>query len=133
MNKNEAIITIIEAFDEITRLKAENDGLLRRISYQLPVEQEDGERPAKWAGAIYEFGRRAIFEKYGERRYYHMGVRVSENDDGTLSVQPFESWYKERYEEFPDFMSREDFMQEFEPEIRARYEEERAKAVKEFE
>ena len=134
MNKNEAIITIIEAFDEITRLKAENEGLLRRLSYQVHAKQdEDGERVAKWAGAIYDSGRRAVFKKYGEGSYDRMNVSVTENDDGTLSAETFEHWYKDNYSDFPDFMSREDFLQEYEQEIRARYEEEKAKAIKEHE
>ena len=132
MNKNEAIITIIEAFDEITRLRTENAELARRLSYQI-VEKQDGEPMARWAGAIYDFGRRAVWGKYGERKYYGMRVNVYENEDGTLSAEDFGSWYKRSYDNFPDFMSREDFLQEYGDEIRARYEQERADAMKEAE
>jgi len=136
MNKTETIISVMEAFDEIERLKTENAELKRMNTVVqitdngLAVGKEKPERP-RWFPNLYEFGRRAIWEKYGERRFYSMRVDVTENDDGTKRVETFEHWVKDNYSEFPDFMSREDFMQEYGDEMRARYDEERAKALKE--
>lgn len=124
MSKNDAIVTILDAFDEIASLKAENDSLRRILEYKN-AEQTDGSR---WDGAIYEFGRRAIFEKYG-RPYYARSVQVTENEDGTLVPEAFEKWYRRAYDEFPDFMSREDFLQEYRKELNQRYFELRDEAV----
>ena len=138
MNKTETIISVMEAFDEIERLKAENKELNRRQTVatlraeglQYTIDQAENDIP-RWFDAIYSYGRRALWEKYGRGSWYSSSVDVTTNDDGTKSVETFEHWYKDNYEKFPDFMSREDFLQEFEPELRDRYQEQRDEALKE--
>jgi len=136
MNKTETIVSVMEAFDEIERLTNENKELKRMNTVVQITENGLAVGPGKeaqprWFAAIHEFGRRGIWEKYGERRYYRMDVDVREHDDGTKTVESFAHWFKDNYSEFPDFMSREDFLQEFEAELKARYDEEREKALKE--
>lgn len=136
MNKTEMIIGVLEVFDEVEHLTNENKELKRMNTVvqingdSLAVGREKEGKP-RWFAAMYEFGRRTIWEKYGDGRYYSMRVSVYENDDGTKRVEDFSHWFKDAYSEFPDFMSRDDFLQEFEAEIKARYDEEREKALKE--
>lgn len=133
MNKAETIIAVIEAFDEVQRLEIENTELRRRIaitnnSFTTLSEENDEVPLPRWFTAIYEYGRRQLFDKYTP--YWH-SVSVTQDDDGVKEAQKFESWFKSTYNDLPDFMSREDFLQEFEPELKALYEDERAKALKE--
>lgn len=133
MNKNETIISVMEAFDEAERYKRERDQLRGRVmGYQLKEEgYEFSEQRPRWFMDIYGYGRDALWKEYGERKYYNMRVDVTENDDGTKRVESFEHWAKDNYTDFPDFMSRDDFMEEYEEEMRERYEKERAEALKE--
>lgn len=136
MNKNETIISVMEAFDEAERYKRECETLRARAHLTVTMEgdkiamKEPDEKQPRWFAAIYEYGRRAIFDKYANN-YYSKAVEVKEDKDGNKKAQPFGSWYKRRFDDFPDFMSREDFLAEFEPELRAMYEEKRAEAMKE--
>lgn len=125
MNKNETIISVIGAFDEATRLEAENRELHRRID-ALQQGMGEGEAP-RWFGAIYEFGRREIFKKYTP---YWTRVEVYEDEDGSKTAEKYVDWFKRNFKEFPDFMSREDFMQEFEAEARVIYDEKAAEALR---
>ena len=135
MNKNETIISVMEAFDEAERYKRECEQLRSRANIQVTMENdklvvgEPDEKNPRWFAAIYEHGRRSILEKY--TRTWRNHVEVYEQEDGTKRVEKFEKWYKRCFDEFPDFMSREDFLAEFEPELKALYEEKRAEALKE--
>lgn len=134
MNKNETIISVMEAFDEAERYKRECERWRDRASVEVAMEDgklaagEPEEKKPRWFAAIYEYGRRAIFEKYGEG-FYSKRVDTSHDNDGGTTVQPFWDWYKARFDRFPDFMSREDFLAEFEEELRDMYEEKRAEAL----
>lgn len=128
MNKNETIISVIEAFDEVTRLTAENKELRGRIDAIQSSSGNDGHDAPRWFGAIYEFGRREIFKKYTP---YWKSVTVSEDQDGNRKAESITSWSKRVFDNVPDFMSREDFLQEFEAEIREKYAEELGEAMKE--
>lgn len=128
MNKNETIISVIDAFDEVTRLAAENRELRGRIDAIRSTTSDDGQDAPRWFGAIYEYGRRELFKKYTP---YWASVNVYENEDGSKSAEKMADWFKRNFKDVPDFMSREDFMQEFEAEIREKYAEELGEAMKE--
>ena len=135
MNKNETIISVMEAFDEAERYKRECEQLRARANVKVAIENDkltvkepDDELP-RWFTAIYEYGRRAILEKY--TRIWRLDVDVRENEDGTKRAETFTHWFKDNFSEFPDFMSREDFLAEFEHELRATYDEKLAEALKE--
>lgn len=135
MNKNETIIAVMEAFDEIERLKFENADL-KRMNTVVQITESGlavgKEKPAKprWFANIYEFGRRAIWEKYAEN-YYSKAVTAGEDEDGKKHAQTFENWYQQRFDDFPDFMSREDFLVEFDAELHRKYDQKLAEAMKE--
>lgn len=127
MNKNETIISVIEAFDEAARLEAENRELRRRAEAVLSAASTDESETPRWFGAIYEYGRRELFKKYTP---YWTTVEVYEDGDGNRTAEKFDDWFKRKFDKFPDFMSREDFMCEFEAEARAVYDENVAEALR---
>lgn len=124
LNKNEAIIAIINAFDEITRLEAENKALRARAD---AIRSGTDDETPRWFGAIYEYGRREIFNKYTP---YWKSVSVDKDQDGNRKAESITSWFKRVFDNVPDFMSREDFKTEFEPELRSLYADELEKAMK---
>lgn len=127
MNKNETIISVIEAFDEAARLEAENRELRRRAdAINSGINTGESETP-RWFGAIYEYGRREIFKKYTP---YWTNVEVYEDEDGNRTAEKYVKWFKRNFKDFPDFMSREDFMCEFEAEAKALYDEKLAEALR---
>ena len=87
-----------------------------------------GTTAARWANDIYEYGRRKIWEKYGDN-YYSRSVYVTEDDDGNKTPEGFEKWVKRSFDSFPDFMSGEDFREEFGTEMRRMYDEKLAEAM----
>lgn len=135
MNKNETIISVMEAFDEAERYKRECEQLRARANIKVTMENdkitvsEPDEKQPRWFADIYEYGRRAIFEKYTPS--WRLSVDVREDSEGNKRAESFSHWFKDAYNDFPDFMSRDDFLAEFEPELKAKYEEKRAEAIKE--
>lgn len=101
MDKKAIITAIMEAFEEIDILRAENEAW----HYSAIDRGKDRE--------IYEYGRRRLLEDYTP---YARGVQTIDGEP-----QPFEAWIAARFYTFPDFMSRNDFMAEYDEELRAIY------------
>jgi len=102
MDKSGIVSGILEAFDEIEALKAEN-----RILRAMQVVTVGAEKD------IYEYGRKRLFEDYTP---YITAIAYVDGEP-----QPFEAWIEARFYNFPDFMSRNDFLREYDSELRALY------------
>lgn len=102
MDKSGIVSGILEAFDEIEALKAEN-GMLRAMQVVTVGADKD----------IYEYGRMSIFDDYTP---YLRSVAYVDGEP-----QPFDAWFEARFYSFPDFMSRNDFLREYDAELRALY------------
>lgn len=128
-SKYAVVEAVLKVYDENARLRIENERL-RHLKDDIatiaaPTECESG--PYVYAKArIMEAGRKMLVDK--ALRYWH-DVTVRRNDDGTLSVEKFEKWRKDKVDEVPDYMSREDFYKLMDAEIRAEYEKEKRKAM----
>ena len=125
-SKYAVVEAMLKVYDENARLRIENDRL-RRFNAEIAVPTGCESDPYAYAKArIMEAGRKAIMDK--AFRYWH-NVTVRRNDDGSLSVENFEKWRKDKLDEVPDYMSREDFYKLMDAEIRAEYEKEKRKAM----
>lgn len=128
-SKYAVVEAVLKVYDENARLRIENEWLrhLNDAIATIAVPTECESDPYAYAKArIMEAGRKAIVDK--AFRYWH-DVTVRRNDDGSLSVEKFEKWRKEKVDEVPDYMSREDFYKLMDAEIRAEYEKEKRKAM----
>ena len=126
MDKHETIVAVMEAFDEAERLRNEVWNLERDVKLLKGLADTGGTQP--FAAEFYRYGRNAIWERYGARQYYDTSVRTFE-EGGTQRVEGFDEWAKRIYDDRPDFMSRDEFMLEFDREINDMYETERRKAL----
>lgn len=128
-SKYAVVEAVLKVYDENARLRIENERL-RNFNADIatiasPTECESD--PYAYAKArIMEAGRKALMDK---ALMYWKDVTVRRNDDGSLSVEKFEKWRKDKVNEVPDFMSREDFYKLMDAEIRAEYEKEKRKAM----
>ena len=128
-SKYAVVEAVLKVYDENARLRIENERLrhLNDDIATIAVPTECESDPYAYAKArIMEAGRKAIMDK--AFRYWH-DVTVRRNDDGSLSVEKFEKWRKEKVDEVPDYMSREDFYKLMDAEIRAEYEKAKRKAM----
>ena len=128
-SKYAVVEAVLKVYDENARLRIENERL-RHLNDEIatiaaPTECESD--PYAYVKArIMEAGRKALVSK--AFRYWN-DVTVRRNDDGSLSVEKFEKWRKDKVDEVPDYMSREDFYKLMDAEIRAEYEKEKRKAM----
>lgn len=128
-SKYAVVEAVLKVYDENARLRIENERLKRLnadiATIAAPTECEsDSYAYAK--ARIMEAGRKTLVDK--ALRYWH-DVTVRRNDDGSLSVEKFEKWRKDKVDEVPDYVSREDFYKLMDAEIRAEYEKEKRKAM----
>ena len=131
-SKYAVVEAVLKVYDENARLRIENERL-RHLNDDIatisaPTECESD--PYAYAKArIMEAGRKAIVDK--AFKYWH-NVTVRRDDSGLLVVEKFEKWRKDKVDEVPDYMSREDFYKLMDAEIRAEYEKEKRKAIDEL-
>lgn len=131
-SKYAVVEAVLKVYDENARLRIENERL-RHLNDDIatiaaPTECEND--PHAYAKArIMEAGRKAIVKN--AFKYWH-GVTVRRDDSGLIVVEKFENWRKDKVDEVPDYMSREDFYKLMDVEIRAEYEKEKRKAMDEL-
>lgn len=123
MNKGEMILGIIEVFDRAE--KAERD--LANTS-ALYLNDSAVKVCAESAAdmAIYATGRKKVFE---ESTYSWRRVEAWRDDDGTVRSTSFEKWRDGKISGVPDYMSKDEFLAYFDPELRAMYEKEKGDAI----
>lgn len=128
LNKYSTVESVMKAFDEVERLRAEINRLKRVNADMKGISStEDEEDPRAYQKArIMECGRKKIVK---EALSYWDGVKVKRGDDGQLVVQEFSDWRKERVNKAPDFMSREDFYVLMDAELRETYELRKREAI----
>ena len=131
-SKYAVVEAVLKVYDENARLRIENERLKRLnddiATIAAPTECESD--PYAYAKArIMEAGRKAIVKK--AFKYWH-GVTVRRDDRGLIVVEKFENWRKDKVDDVPDYMSREDFYKLMDTEIRAEYEKEKRKTLDEL-
>lgn len=128
-SKYAVVEAVLKVYDENARLRIENERL-RHLNDDIaiiaaPTECESD--PYAYAKArIMEAGRKTLVDKALK---YWRDVKVRRDDSGLLVVEKFEKWRKDKVDEVPDYMSREDFYKLMDAEIRAEYEKEKRRAM----
>lgn len=128
-SKYAVVEAVLKVYDENARLRIENERL-RHLNADIatiatPTECESD--PYAYVKArIMEAGRKTLVDN--AIRYWH-DVKVSRDGSGLLVVEKFEKWRKDKVDEVPDYMSREDFYKLMDAEIRAVYEKEKRNAM----
>ena len=116
------VLDVIDVFEEAERLRAE----VARLSAAAAAGIDDGSPTTKTSPAdayIYAEGRREVFEScYCSWR---RSVRVSEEGIPT----PYADWVRDAVDNVPDCMSRDQFVEAFDYELRAKYADEVEKAM----
>ena len=128
LNKYSTVESVMKAFDEVERLKAEIDRLKRVNADMKSIDSvDDDEDPRAYQKArIMEYGRKEIFK---EALSYWDSVNVSRGEEGQLVVQEFSNWRKEKVDKVPEFLSREDFYVLMDAELRETYERRKREAI----
>lgn len=129
VSKYVVVEAVLKVYDENARLRIENERL-RNLNADIatiaaPIECE-GDPHAYAKARIMEAGRKEIVKN--AFKYWH-DVTVRRDDSGLIVVEKFENWRKDKVDDVPDYMSREDFYKLMDVEIRAEYEKEKRKAM----
>lgn len=127
MEKYDVITAVVEAFDRAEKAEAE----VSRLTRSIPCNAEE-EGLSRLDRIALEVGKKKIVE--GSLSYWHE-VKVSRDDETeVVSVEPCDRWAKQAFniERIPDKFSKKDFFEYFDQEIRSKYEEEKAAAIKKF-
>lgn len=128
--RNDTIRVILDAFDTIDQLRAENRLLKERVKFLESTETLDSTLELGTLDlAVIKAGREKMMKECCQ--YWREQVRVVVDDEtGELKgVQAFESWRKEYVSKVPDDFSRNAFYEYFDADLRAIYDEEREKAL----
>lgn len=116
------VMNVIDVFEEVDRLRAE----VARLSAAAAAGIEEGGPTTKTSPVdayIYAEGRRKVLEDcYCS---WKRSVRVS--DEGIPT--PYANWVRDAFDSVPDCMSRDQFVEAFDCELRARYADEVEKAM----
>lgn len=132
MDKYAVVEAVLKVYDENARLRIENERLMNLkadIAFNAAQNECESDQYAYAKARIMEAGRKAIMDKALD--YWH-NVRVRRNDDGSLSVEKFENWRRDKVSKVPDYMSREDFYKLMDVEIRSEYEKKKREAMDEL-
>lgn len=128
--RNDALRVILDAFDTIDQLSADNRMLKERIYYLESAKTPESSLELGTLDlAVIKAGREKLMKDCCQ--YWRESVRVNVDDEtGELKgVQSFESWRKEYVSKVPDDFSRNAFYEYFDADLRAIYDEEREKAL----
>lgn len=124
MERNEMVMGVLEAYDRIERLEAENEklkaGMVKSVATSTEKDPFDGIN-----ARILQVGREKLAE---DSISYWRGVDV-ERKGGVIVSEGFEDWLKRRIEKVPSFMSYEQFVLLCKAELRSVYESEKKKAI----
>lgn len=126
MEKYHVVTAVMEAFDRAQRAEEE---LARRNREFGFVEERNAGFTSLDLTAL-RIGKNQIVKDSLD--YWHE-VKVSRDDETeVVSVEPYDRWAKRVCEKIPDEFSKKDFFEYFDQEIRSKYEEEKAAAIKKF-
>jgi len=124
MERNEMVMGVLEAYDRIERLEAENEklkaGMVTSLAKSTESDQFEGIK-----ARILQVGREKLA---ADSLDCWKDVRV-ERKGGVVVAETFEDWLKRRIEKVPSFMSYDQFALLCEAELRSVYESEKKKAI----
>jgi len=124
MERNDMVMGVLEAYDRIERLEAENEKLRAGMVKSVATSTESD--PFEGINArILQVGREKLVE---ESLGYWKDVRV-ERKNGVIVAEDFDDWSKRKVEKVPSFMSYDQFALLCEAELRSVYESEKKKAI----
>lgn len=124
MERNDMVMGVLDIYDRIERLEAENEKLKAGMVTSLAKSTESD--PFEGIKArILQVGREKLA---ADSLDYWKDVRV-ERKGGVVVAEGFEDWLKRRVEKVPSFMSFEQFTHLCEAELRSVYESEKKKAT----
>ncbi len=124
MERNDMVMGVLDIYDRVDRLEAENDKLKAGMVTSVTTSTEKD--PFEGINArILQVGREKLA---ADSLNYWKNVRV-ERKGGVVVVESLEDWLKRRVEKVPSFMSYEQFMLLCKAELRSLYESEKKKAV----
>ena len=133
MDKYDVITAIGRAFDERDEAVREVNRLRRELSdrdSQLHFEQgKDDAEEDKYSlirANVFRVGKLKVFE---DALSYWKSVNVSRSENGSLSVQSFERWTDKVADRIPSYMSKDQFVDFFDNELRSMYEKKKAEAI----
>nr|DAM29455.1 MAG TPA: hypothetical protein [Caudoviricetes sp.] len=127
-SKYDVIESLLKTYDELDRLRAENERLKRVNADMKSIDSvDDEEDPRAYQKArIMEYGRKEIMKNSTS---YWDSVMVKRGDEGQLIVQEFADWRKGVINRTPEFMSCEDFYVLMDAELRETYELRKLEAI----
>ena len=135
MNRNDLIITINNLFDENTNLKVRNEYLESQLEDKSKTKMVDKKDAPLDNDTIKIIG-------YGIKKLYDEVIRCSCNisvernkETQELIITSFDKWFDDRIYTYniPDNMSKEDIKNILFGVLKEEYEEEKSKAIIEFE
>ena len=125
MERNDMVMGVLEVYDRIQRLEAENAKL--RAGMVMEVTAPSGDDPLAGIKArIMQVGREKLVED--SLSYWH-SVDVGRNEDGMLKVTSYENWLKDSIKNAPDFLSIVQFREICEAELKAEYESKKKESM----
>lgn len=125
MERNDMVMGVLEVYDRIQRLEAENAKL--RAGMVMEVTAPSGDDPLAGIKArIMQVGREKLVED--SLNYWH-SVDVGRNEDGVLKVTSYEKWLKDSIKKAPDFLSIVQFREICEAELKAEYESKKKESM----
>lgn len=127
MERNDMVMGVLDAYDRIQRLEAENARLKAGMVSEITAPAGD-DPLAGIKTRIMQVGREKIVE---DSLDYWRRVSVA-RDDGQLKVMSYESWLKNKLTKVPEFMSVVQLKEICKAELKAEYEKKKKEAMDDF-
>ena len=125
MERNDMVMGVLEVYDHINALEAENAKL--KAGMVSEITAPTGDDPLAGIKArIMQIGREKLVEN--ALNYWH-SVDVKRDDNGLLKVTSYEKWLEESLKKVPDFMSFLQFKEICGAELKVVYESEKKEAT----
>lgn len=127
MERNDMVMGVLEVYDRINVLEAENAKLKAGMVSEITAPVGD-DPLAGIKARILQFGREKIVD---DALDYWRRVNVT-RDDGQLKVTSYEKWLKDKLTKVPEFMSVVQFKEICKAELKAEYEKKKKEAMDDF-
>jgi hypothetical protein len=127
MERNDMVMGVLEVYDRINVLEAENAKLKAGMVSEITAPKGD-DPLAGIKARILQFGREKIVD---DALDYWRRVNVT-RDDGQLKVTSYEKWLKDKLTKVPEFMSVVQFKEICKAELKAEYEKKKKEAMDDF-
>lgn len=137
MNRNDLIITINNLYDENVNLKVKNEYLESQLKDKERTKMSVEDKSVKidaLLNKLIDYGKNKLFEEV-IKSGYSSNIKVEESDlKGLYNTTPLDKWLEKKMYTYniPDNMSKEDIKNILCNEIQALYENEKEKAISEY-